>query len=154
MIGAQSYRLSTVDTHTVALQPIHGKITQHYSRYCAVAFCYVHKCELSYIYPGHDVKLHLPEWNNKYQIGCVWSGLVLVKTQVSHRLNSRLLRLCNWSVLLQTVLHCFRVTWGISIVSRWPSLTDRTGFLPPSWHKLNFLCWHAIKQPINQQYTL
>jgi len=39
----------------------HGKITRHYSRFCAVAFCYVHKRELSYvypIYPGHDVKLH------------------------------------------------------------------------------------------------
>jgi len=36
----------------------HGKITRHYSRYCAVAFCYVHKCELSYMCPGHDIKLH------------------------------------------------------------------------------------------------
>jgi len=36
----------------------HGKITRHYSRFCAVAFCYGHKCELSYIYPGCDVKLH------------------------------------------------------------------------------------------------
>jgi len=35
----------------------HGKITSHYSRFCAVAFWYVHNCELSYIYPGHDVKL-------------------------------------------------------------------------------------------------
>jgi len=35
-----------------------GKITRHYARFCAVEFCYVHKCELSYIYPGHDVKLY------------------------------------------------------------------------------------------------
>jgi len=33
-------------------------LTINYSRICAVAFCYVHKCELSYIYSGHDVKLH------------------------------------------------------------------------------------------------
>jgi len=28
------------------LKPIHGKIIWHYSLYCAVAFCYEHKCEL------------------------------------------------------------------------------------------------------------
>jgi len=60
--------MGRVDTNTVALQPIHGKITRHYSRYCAVAFCYVHKCELSYIYPGHDVKLH-PHRVKLYRIG-------------------------------------------------------------------------------------
>jgi len=52
VVGAQKCRLATVDAHTVALQSIHGKITRNYSRYCAVAFYYVHKCELSYIYPG------------------------------------------------------------------------------------------------------
>jgi len=78
LVGAQSYRLSNVDTHTVALQPIHGKITLHYSRYCAVAFCYVHKWELSYIYPCHDVKLH-PHQVKLYRIGRVGSGLVLLK---------------------------------------------------------------------------
>jgi len=36
----------------------HGKITRHYSRFYAVAFFYVHECELSHINPGHDVKLH------------------------------------------------------------------------------------------------
>jgi len=30
------------------LETSHGKITRHYSRYCTVAFCYVHKCELSW----------------------------------------------------------------------------------------------------------
>jgi len=39
VVWAQSYRLSIVDAHTVALQPIHGKIT----------LCYVHKYELSYV---------------------------------------------------------------------------------------------------------
>jgi len=58
VVGAQLYRLSTVDAHTDVLKPIHWKIIRHYSRYCAVAFCYEHKCELSYIHPGHDVKLH------------------------------------------------------------------------------------------------
>jgi len=39
--------------HTVALKPVHWKNNyRHYSRYCAVAFCYVHECELSYMYPG------------------------------------------------------------------------------------------------------
>jgi len=28
----------------------HGKITRHFSRYCDVAFCYVHKCELPYMF--------------------------------------------------------------------------------------------------------
>jgi len=58
MVRAQLYQLSTVDSHTVALQAIHGKISRPYSRYCAVAFCYVHKCEMSYIFSGHDVELH------------------------------------------------------------------------------------------------
>jgi len=48
-LGAQSYSLFTVNAHAVALPLIHAKRTQHYSRYCAVAFCYVLKCELSHI---------------------------------------------------------------------------------------------------------
>jgi len=44
----------------------------------AVAFCYEHKCELLYIHPGHDVKLH-PHRVKLYQIGCVGSGLVLAR---------------------------------------------------------------------------
>jgi len=40
------------------LENCHGKITGHYSRYCIVAFCCVHKCELSYMCPGHDIKLN------------------------------------------------------------------------------------------------
>jgi len=51
----------------------HGKITRHYSRFCAMAFCYVHKCELSYIYPGDDIKLH-PHRVKLYRIWCVGSG--------------------------------------------------------------------------------
>jgi len=54
-------------------------IKQFISRaYCAVAFCYEHKFELSYIHPGHDVKLH-PHRLKLYRIGCVGSGLVLAK---------------------------------------------------------------------------
>jgi len=53
---------------SVALQPIHGKIILHYSQYCTLAFCYVHECELSYIYPGHDVKLQ-PRRVKLYRIG-------------------------------------------------------------------------------------
>jgi len=80
-VGAQLCRLSPVDAHTVALKPIHGKITRHYSRYCTVEFCYVHKCELYHIMfwsSGHDVKLH-PHRVKLYRIGCVGSGLVLAK---------------------------------------------------------------------------
>jgi len=77
LVGSQSYRLSTVDAHTVALHSLHRKITQHYSRYCAMAFYYGHKCELSYMFPWHDVKLH-PHRVKLYQIGCGGSGLVLV----------------------------------------------------------------------------
>jgi len=36
------------------LETTHGKITRHYSQYCTVVFCYVHKCELYYMCPGHD----------------------------------------------------------------------------------------------------
>jgi len=59
VVGAQLCRLSPVDARTVALKPCsHEEITRHYSRYCAVAFCYMHKCELCYMCPGHDLKLH------------------------------------------------------------------------------------------------
>jgi len=59
-------------------ETIHGEITRHYSRCCIVAFCYVHKCELSYMCPGRDIKWH-PHRLKLYQIGCMGSGLVLVK---------------------------------------------------------------------------
>jgi len=59
-----------------------GKITRFYSRFCAVAFFYVHMCELSYIYPGHVVDCIRTECNYKYRIGCVRSGLVLAKAQM------------------------------------------------------------------------
>jgi len=49
--GAQLCGLSPVNAHTVALKPVHGKITKHYSRCCAVAFYYVHKCDLSRMCP-------------------------------------------------------------------------------------------------------
>jgi len=119
MVGAQLYRLSAVDKHTVSLQPIQ-KITRHYSRYCAVVFCYVRKCELSYIYPGHDVNLHLHSAQSEIlsnRVCRIWLGIgeganVIISKQVI-RLDSWLLRSCNWSVILWIVLHCYRVTWGI-----------------------------------------
>jgi len=56
------------------------KITKHYSQYCAVAFCYVHKCEPSYLCVGHDIELHVciqsPDRVKLYRMG---SGLVLAK---------------------------------------------------------------------------
>jgi len=72
-------------SHIHSLETSHGKITRHHSRYCTVAFCYVHKCELSYMCPDHDIKLH-PHQVKLYRIGCVGSGLVLAKalTQLSH----------------------------------------------------------------------
>jgi len=55
--------------------------------YCTMAFCYVDKCELSYICPGHDIKLQ-PHQVKLYHIGCVGYGLVLAKAltnkQISH----------------------------------------------------------------------
>jgi len=54
----------------------HGKITRHYSQYCTVAFCYVHKFELSYVCPGHDIKLHQHQVI-LYRIGC-WESFVCV----------------------------------------------------------------------------
>jgi len=111
--GAQFYRLSPLNAHIVALKPFHGKITIHYSRYCTVAFCYVHKCELSYMCHGLDIELH-PHRVKLYRIGCVGSGLVLANAlnviinKKVIRLDSRLLRLCNWSVAANcaTLLSC------------------------------------------------
>jgi len=60
------------------LETSHGKITRHYLRYCTMAFCIVYKCELSYMCPGHDIKLH-PHRVKLYRIGCVGSGLVLAE---------------------------------------------------------------------------
>jgi len=61
------------------LKPILGKRTRHYSRFCAVAFCYVQNvnCHTSQC-PWHDIKLH-PHQVKLCQIGCIWSGFVLVK---------------------------------------------------------------------------
>jgi len=98
LVGAQLCGLSPVDAHTVALKIVHAKMTRHYSRYCAAAFCYVHKCELSYLCPVHDVKRH-PNRVKFDIIGCVGSGFdigeganVLISKYVI-RLASRLLHL-------------------------------------------------------------
>jgi len=59
-----------------------GKITRHHSWYHTAAFCYVHKCELSYIRHGHDNKLDIklqPHRVKLYQIRCLGSGLLLAK---------------------------------------------------------------------------
>jgi len=48
------------------------------NRYIAMAFCYLHKSELSYMCPGHDIKLH-PLRVKFYRLGCVGSDLVLAK---------------------------------------------------------------------------
>jgi len=58
VVGAQLCWLSPVDAHTVTLKPVPEKITKHYSRYCALVFCYMHKCELCFISPGHRLKLY------------------------------------------------------------------------------------------------
>jgi len=47
-----------VDACAVALKPVHGKLVDYYSQYCAVTFFCNHKCHMSYMCPGHDVKLH------------------------------------------------------------------------------------------------
>jgi len=65
--------------HILFIETSHAKISRHYSRYCTVAFCYVCKCELSCMCPGHDIKLH-PYGVKLYRIGCVGSGLVLANT--------------------------------------------------------------------------
>jgi len=40
-----------------------------------VAFCYAHKCELSYMCPGHDIKLH-PHRVKFYRMHCwKWLGI-------------------------------------------------------------------------------
>jgi len=93
------------------LETSHGKITRHNPRYCTVAFSCVRKCELSYMCTGHDFKLSEIISNMVYGF---WFGIgegdiVIICKQVI-RLDSRLLRLCNWSALLLTVLHFYCVT--------------------------------------------
>jgi len=44
------YQFLPVTAHIVALKPVIGKITRHYSRYCAKAFCFVYKCDQVLIY--------------------------------------------------------------------------------------------------------
>jgi len=70
--------LNTKYMHNGCTETSHGKVTRHFSQYCAVASCCVRKCELSYMCPGRDIKLH-PYRVKLYRIGCVGSGLVLAK---------------------------------------------------------------------------
>jgi len=123
------------------LETSHGKITRHCSRYCTVAFCYMHKCELSYMCPAwHKTASTLSEIILNRVCG-IWLGIskganaIISKKDI--RLDSQLLRLCNWSVLLLTVLHFCRVTQGnmhcislaiLSRLSRFPSPTVGTNW--------------------------
>jgi len=73
------------------------------------------RCELSYMCPGHDIKLHphLSEIISNRMCG-IWlsigKGTNVLISKLVIRLNSRLLHLCNWTVLSWTVLHCYRVS--------------------------------------------
>jgi len=40
----------------------------------------------------------------------VWTSKIIIEDVMFFSIDSRLLRLCNWSVLLLTMLHCYRVT--------------------------------------------
>ena len=69
--------------------------------------------------------------------------------QVSHRLVSRLLHFCIWSVVLWTVLHC--VTYcEICIVSRWPSLASGFGFTLPQLAQTDL---SSVDVPLNTKQT-
>jgi len=69
-----------------------------------VAFCYVHKCELSYMCPGHDIKLHstrseiISNRVCELRIG-IGEGANVIISKLVIRFDSRFLRLCNCSVL-------------------------------------------------------
>jgi len=78
VVGAQLCILSPVNAHAVAMKPVYEKITRHYLGYCTVAICWCTKCELSYMCPGHVVKLH-PYLVKCVLIRCVGSALVLSK---------------------------------------------------------------------------
>jgi len=103
------------------LETSHGKITRYYSWYCTVAFCYVHKCELSC--PICVLPCPLRSWYKtasppseiiSNRVCGIWLGIgeganVIISKYVIW-LDSGLLRFCNWSVLLWTVLRSYRVT--------------------------------------------
>jgi len=59
-----------------AYETNHGKITRHYSRYSAVAFCCVHKCLVSYNVLVMTLNWH-PHRVNLFRIGRVgsWFGI-------------------------------------------------------------------------------
>jgi len=70
-------------------------------------------------------------------------------------LDSRLLRLWNWSVycelcyiIIIIIIIIIVLRQVLCIVSRWPSLA--ASFPPRKWHTLTSLCWRAVKHPINQ----
>jgi len=72
-------RMTVLALYTVALKPIHAKITRSYLRYFTVPFCYVHKtsvdcltCVLVVKLHPHRVKLHRIKWMR--------SGLVMAKS--------------------------------------------------------------------------
>jgi len=65
--------------HILLPEPFHGKITRHYSRYCAVAFCCVTasaNCRRPTC-PGHDVKLHPHRVNEilSNRVCGIWLGI-------------------------------------------------------------------------------
>jgi len=77
----------------------------------------------------------------------IGEGINLIISKRVIRLESRLLRLCNWSVLQWL---CYIVTVyrkESRIVSRWSSLAAWASSLPHSWHKLTFIC----DGPLNTQ---
>ena len=115
-----------------------------------MALCYVQKCELSYnvldmtqncIPPSDFI---IPNRECMIRLGIGEDANVMFK-QVSHRLVSRLLHFCNWSVLLWTVLHC--VTYcELCIVFRWPSLASGFGFTLPQSAQIDL---SSVDVPLN-----
>jgi len=104
------------------------RITIHYSQYCTVAFCYVHKYELSYMCLGHDIKLYPHRVKLYWIVYGIWlsidEGANVIISKYVIRLDNWLLRLCNWSVFTVycvTLLSCNVVNMhciSLAILSR------------------------------------
>jgi len=73
----------------------HGKITIHYSRFCAAAFCYVHKCDVK-LHP-HRVRLYISNMVCGIWLGVGGGASVLVGRSIG------------WPVVAFVWLRCFTV---------------------------------------------
>jgi len=97
-------------------------------------FCCVQKCELSNIYPGHDVKLHPHRVKFVSNRVCgIWRGIGKGPNVIISKSYDQIAGCC---VYVTRVFYCelccivIMQCLLICVVSCWPSLADWAGFPP------------------------